>query len=65
MSNVQHPIAVGKRIIADRPSCPCRGAQIIKTEGVVGKVIQNNAGFWYYLTDVGVTVKGEWVKAVL
>lgn len=60
---VNHPIALEKRVHALRPSCPCKGAKLEPVEGVVKKVIHNQAGWWYYL-DIGVTVKGQWVDAV-
>jgi len=61
---VDHPVALGKRIRAQRPSCACRGAKIEQVEGTVGKVIHNSSGYWYYLTEPGVTVKGQWVDMV-
>lgn len=62
---VNHPIPLDRKIRANRPSCPCKGAKLIVVEGTVSKVIHNNTGYWYYLGDAGVTVKGEWVEAVV
>lgn len=61
---IDHPVALGTRVHAMRPSCQCRGAKLEPIEGTVGKVIHNQAGYWYYLTEPGVTVKGQWVDAV-
>lgn len=61
---VDHPIAEGKRVHAMRPSCPCKGAKLEPFEGTVGKVIHNSSGYWYFLTEPGITVKGAWVDAV-
>lgn len=61
---VEHPLSEGQTIRANRPSCQCRGAKLESVEGMIKKVIKNQAGFWYYL-DIGVTVKGEWVQQVL
>lgn len=61
---ISHPLAVGKRVHVMRPSCPCRGAKLEPFEGTIGKVIQNHSGFWYYLTEPGITVRGAWVDAV-
>ncbi len=62
---VQHPLEVGKKIAVNKPSCNCRGAKIELVEGTIGKVIKNHSGYWYYLTDLGVTVKSEWVQRVV
>lgn len=62
---INHPIKLGAKIHANRPSCPCKGAKLIPVTGTVGKVIHNHTGYWYYLTDVGVTIKGEWIEAVI
>jgi hypothetical protein len=61
---VTHPIAVGQRLTAKRPQCPCKGSAFTEVTGTVGKAISNQTGWWYYLSDVGVTVRGEWVKSV-
>lgn len=60
---VNHPIPLEKKVSAMRPSCACRNAKLERVEGVVKKVIHNQAGYWYYL-DIGVTVKGDWVETV-
>lgn len=61
---INHPIAVGKQVLASKPSCPCKAATYTDVKGTVGKVIHNQAGWWYYLSDIGVTVKGEWIKQI-
>lgn len=61
---VSHPIELDKVVEVTRPSCQCRGAKLEHLVGKVTKVIKNNSGFWYYLST-GVTVKAEWVTAVL
>jgi hypothetical protein len=60
---VTHPIAIDRKVVANKPSCPCKGATYSLVEGVVKKVIHNQTGFWYYL-DIGVTVRGEWIQSV-
>lgn len=60
---VDHPIALGKRIHAMRPNCPCKAAKLEPVEGVVQKVIQNQSGVWYFLST-GITVKAAWVDNV-
>lgn len=61
---VDHPIRIGATVNGLRPSCPCRGARMEPFKGIVAKVIRNQAGYWYFLTDLGITVKGEWVTLV-
>lgn len=61
---VNHPIPLERKVRANRPSCPCKGAKLIPVEGVVKKVIHNHTGYWYYL-DIGTTIKGEWVTDVV
>lgn len=60
---VQHPLAIGDRAVAKKPSCPCKGATFSNVDGVVMKVIHNQTGYWYYLSS-GVTIRGEWVTEV-
>jgi len=62
---IQHPLEVNQRVEVDRPSCACKGAKIEKMDGTIGKVIKNHTGYWYFLSDRGITVKSEWVKAVI
>lgn len=62
---VNHPLKEGQVVRANRPSCQCRGAKIESVQGTIKKVITNHAGVWYYLGDVGITVKGEWVQEVI
>lgn len=60
---VSHPIALETKVVANKPSCPCKGATYSLVEGVVKKAIHNQTGYWYYL-DIGVTVRGEWIQSV-
>jgi hypothetical protein len=62
---INHPLSVGQLVRANRPSCPCKAAKLIPVFGRIGKVISNNSGHWYYLSDAGVTVKGEWITEVV
>lgn len=64
MSNVVHPLAVNMRIQASFRQCACRGAQFKTITGKILKVINNHSGTWYYL-DAGMTVKADWVTAVI
>jgi hypothetical protein len=59
---VEHPVAVGITVVANRPSCPCKGATFSLVEGAVRKVIHNQTGYWYYLST-GITVRGEWIQS--
>jgi hypothetical protein len=34
-------------------------------QGTIKKVITNQAGIWYYLGNIGITVKADWVIEVL
>lgn len=61
---VEHPLAVGQRVYAKRPTCACKAAKLEPVEGTIGKVIKNHSGYWYYLTERGITVKGDWVDNV-
>ena len=61
---IVHPLAVDTKITAMKPSCPCKNAKYEQVVGIVKKVIQNQAGYWYYLGDIGVTVRGDWIKFV-
>lgn len=65
MSNIFHPLPLNTKVRASKPSCPCKGAQIIVVEGTVAKIINNNSGTWYYLKEPGVTVKSEWVTNII
>ena len=60
---VEHPLALGRIVKANRPSCACRSATTVPVEGEIRKVIQNTLGIWYYL-DVGITIRAEWVASV-
>ena len=60
---VPHPIAMDKKVMALRPSCPCKGATFERVEGIIKKVIHNQTGYWYYLS-VGITIKADWVQFV-
>lgn len=60
ISRVTHPIPLETKVHALRPSCPCKNAKHEAVDGVVKKIIQNQAGFWYYL-DTGITIRGDWV----
>ncbi len=62
---VTHPIPLDTKVVANKPSCPCKGASFTLVEGVVKKVIHNQTGFWYYLGDIGVTVRGEWIQSIV
>jgi hypothetical protein len=59
--SINHPIPLETSVTALRPSCPCKNAKYEEVKGVVKKIIQNQAGFWYYL-DVGITIRGDWVQ---
>lgn len=59
--SINHPIPLETKVTAMRPSCPCKNATYEEVKGVVKKIIQNQAGFWYYL-DVGITIRGDWVQ---
>lgn len=63
LSDIQHPLAVGVKIRAMKPSCPCKNAKYEAVDGVIMKVIRNQSGYWYYL-DVGTTVRSDWIKYV-
>lgn len=68
MNEIKHlstPLAVGNRVTAKRPQCPCKGSAFTVVEGTIGKVITNQSGAWYYLSDVGVTIRHDWVSAVI
>lgn len=58
---IDHPLAVGDKVTAKRPSCQCKGARIEEVTGEVRKVIQNQMGWWYYLST-GITVRDVWVS---
>lgn len=60
---ITHPLAVGTKVTANRPSCPCKGAKIQSVTGVIQKIIHNQTGYWYYL-GTGTTVKDLWVVQV-
>ena len=59
--STNHPIPLETKVTAMRPSCPCKNARYEEVKGVVKKIIQNQAGFWYYL-DVGITIRGDWIQ---
>lgn len=61
---VSHPLPAETKILASKPSCPCKGATWSDVQGTIKKSISNNSGLWYYL-DIGITVKSDWVKNVL
>lgn len=58
---ITHPLAVGDKVTAKRPSCQCKGAKIEEVSGEVRKVIHNQMGWWYYLSS-GITVRDIWVS---
>lgn len=62
-NDIQHPLSTETRVTALRPSCPCKNAKYEQISGVIKKVIQNQAGYWYYL-DTGITIKGDWIQFV-
>jgi hypothetical protein len=62
---ISHPLAVDKIVRVNRPSCKCRGAKMETVQGTIKKVITNQAGIWYYLGNIGITVKADWVIEVL
>jgi hypothetical protein len=62
---ISHPLAVDKIVRVNRPSCQCRGAKMETVQGTIKKVITNQAGIWYYLGNIGITVKADWVIEVL
>lgn len=63
ISSVSHPIPLETKVTALRPSCPCKNAKFEEVKGVIKKIIQNQAGFWYYL-DIGITIRGDWISYV-
>lgn len=65
MSIIQHPLPLNTKVRATKPTCACRNAKLEIVEGTIGKVIKNQAGVWYYLTDKGITIKGDWVQYVI
>ena len=62
-ADVIHPLALDTKITAMKPSCPCKNAKYEQVVGVVKKIIQNQSGYWYYL-DIGVTIRGDWIKYI-
>lgn len=62
-TGIAHPIPLETKVIASRPSCPCKNAKYELVTGVIKKMIQNQSGFWYYL-DLGITVRGDWITQV-
>lgn len=61
ISGIAHPLALETKVTASKPSCPCKAATHMLVSGVIKKVIQNQAGYWYYL-DSGITIKGDWIQ---
>lgn len=62
---INHPLSVGQKVEGQRKSCPCKNAQIQSFTGTIGKVIHNQSGYWYYLSDRGVTIRAQEITAVL
>ena len=64
MTTISHPIPINSTVEVLKPICPCNGGGVEVVIGKVLKVIENQAGFWYYLT-LGITVKADRVQQVL
>lgn len=52
-------------VIANRPKCPCKGGGTEQIQGTIKKIIQNQTGTWYYLSESGSTIKSDWIVSVL
>lgn len=61
---IPHPLPIGTKVEAMRPQCPCKGASFVKVSGTIGKIIPNHSGVWYYLSDTGATINGQWIISI-
>lgn len=47
-------------VTANSPKCPCKGGGSETISGTIKKIITNQSGNWYYLSN-GSTISEKWI----
>lgn len=64
LQNFKHPLPLNTPVRANKPQCQCKGGGTTPVSGKILKIIENQAGTWYYL-DSGNTIQSTWITEIL